>query len=81
MDMLREKGVVVCLRAAPETILRRTERSENRPLLKGGDPLQKIRDLLNDRIPFYEKADIIIDTDNKTPLQIAEEIVARVKMT
>jgi shikimate kinase len=80
MDMLRENGVIVCLRAAPETILRRTGSSEDRPLLKVEDPLQKIHDLLNSREPFYAQADIMIDTEEKTPLQIAEEIIDRVKM-
>lgn len=80
MDMLRGNGVIVCLRAAPETIFSRTGSSENRPLLKVEDPLQKIHDLLNYREPFYRKADIMIDTKDKTPFQIAEEIIDRVKM-
>lgn len=80
MKMLRENGVIVCLRAAPETILRRTGSSEDRPLLNVDDPLQKIHDLMNAREPFYEKADIMIDTEDKTPLQIAEEIIDRVRM-
>jgi len=80
MKMLRKNGVIVCLRAAPETILRRTGSSEDRPLLKVDDPLQKIHDLMNAREPFYEKADIMIDTEDKTPLQIAEEIIDRVRM-
>ena len=30
-------------------------------------------------MPYYEKADIMIDTENKTPLEIAEEIIKLVK--
>jgi shikimate kinase len=40
--------------------------------------MQKIRELLSRRNPFYENAGIMIDTDDKTPLQIAEEIIGRV---
>ena len=80
IDALRENGVIVCLHATPETILKRTGKSEDRPLLKVENPLQKIHDLLNYREPFYEKADIMVDTEDKTPLQIAEEIIDRVKM-
>ena len=29
-------------------------------------------------MPYYEKADIMIDTENKTPLEIAEEIIRKV---
>lgn len=75
MDTLREKGTVFCLNAAPETILERTSRSKERPLLNVDDPLSRIREMLAHRRPFYEKAGIMIDTNDKTPLEIAEEIV------
>lgn len=74
MELLRESGVIFCLSASPETILERTSLSDDRPLLKCDNPMEKIRDLLNYRRPFYEKAGIMIITDDKTPLQIAEEI-------
>jgi len=80
MDALRKKGVIVCLMATPETILNRTSRNSNRPLLQVEDPLGKIEELLNFRRPFYEKADIVIDTEGKTPLQVAEEIVEKIKV-
>jgi len=75
MDILRQNGVIVCLTATPETILNRTSKSNDRPLLKVENPFAKINELLNFRRPFYEKADIMIDTENKTPLQIAGEII------
>jgi shikimate kinase len=55
----------------------RTSTSNDRPLLKVENPLEKINQLLTLRKPFYEKADIMIDTENKTPLQIAEEIIGK----
>ncbi|MBM4141879.1 MAG: shikimate kinase [Nitrospira sp.] len=75
MNALRKNGVIVCLTASPETILKRTSRNNDRPLLQVENPLKKIKELLNFRKPFYEKADIIINTNDKTPLQIAEEII------
>lgn len=79
IEYLRGKGMVVCLMASPETILRRTSSSRHRPLLKVDDPLAKIRDLLEFRRPYYENADLLIDTENKTPRQVASEIVERLK--
>lgn len=78
MDALRENGVIICLTATPETILKRTSNNNDRPLLQVEDPLKKIQELLKFRMPYYEKADIMIDTENKTPLEIAEEIIAKV---
>jgi len=80
LDVLREKGIIVCLLATPETILRRTSHNSKRPLLQVEDPSGKIKELLNFRKPFYEKADIMIDTEGKTPIQIAEEIIEKIKV-
>ncbi|MEW6002010.1 MAG: shikimate kinase [Nitrospirota bacterium] len=75
MDILRKNGVIICLMATPETILKRTGHNSDRPLLQVENPLQRIRELLNFRKPFYEKADIIIDTEDRSPRQIAKEII------
>lgn len=79
MNNFRKKGVIVCLTASPETILKRTSNDSTRPLLQVDDPMKKIKELLEFRKPYYEKADIMIDTEGKTPLQVAEEIIEKVK--
>jgi shikimate kinase len=78
VDALRDNGVIVCLNALPETILKRTRGNDERPLLLVEDPLGKIEELLERRRPFYDNADMIIETEGKTPLHIAEEILERI---
>ncbi|MDP2167852.1 MAG: shikimate kinase [Thermodesulfovibrionales bacterium] len=77
MAALRERGIIVWLTASPETILARTSNDSLRPLLQVQDPLKKIRELLEYRMPFYKKADILLDTEGKSPLQVAGEIIER----
>lgn len=79
IDAMKKSGVIVCLSAAPETILERTRDNNDRPLLQVENPLERIKELLEFRTPFYEKADIMIDTERKTPLQVAEEIIERMR--
>lgn len=79
MEALKENSEVFCLNASAETILERTSRSGNRPLLKVENPREKINELLNFRRPFYEKAGIIIETDGKTPTEIVDEIAEIMK--
>ena len=75
-ELLRKIGKVVYLRAKPETIFERVKDDDKRPLLKTEDPLAKIKELLEKRAAFYEDvADMIIDTDGKTPLEITKEII------
>jgi shikimate kinase len=79
INSLRSKGVIVCLTASAETIFGRTKRSNDRPLLKVDDPLGKIKELLVFRQPCYKKADIAIDTEGKAPVEVAEEIIEKVR--
>lgn len=78
IEALKTNGVVVCLTASPEEILRRTKGDSGRPLLQVEDPLSKINELLTKRMPYYERADIMLETEGKTPRQIAEEILKEI---
>ena len=79
MDALKKTGLVICLMATPETILQRTGNSDVRPLLQVEKPLEKINELLEFRRPYYEQANIIINTEEKSPLRIAEEIIDKIR--
>ncbi len=74
-----EGGTVFYLSTSPETIHRRvTGRNPNapaRPLLAGGDPLERIKTLLAQRAPAYSQAHHTIETDQLTPGQVAEAIL------
>jgi shikimate kinase len=72
---LRQRGVVVCLTARPETILARTQTHKTRPLLNVADPLGRITELLATREPVYRAAGTQVLTDYR-PLG---EIVAHVQ--
>ena len=74
-EVLKKKGIVVCLWSEPEVILERTKEYTHRPLLNVDNPLDKIRELVAFRKPFYERADYHIDTSK---LQV-EEVVNKIK--
>lgn len=67
IETLRAKGVLVCLCASPETILQRTRGNSARPLLNVADPAARIRELLAEREPFYQRAGTCIMTDGRSP--------------
>ncbi|MBR4670485.1 MAG: shikimate dehydrogenase [Butyrivibrio sp.] len=75
-ELLKKCGKVVYLRTSPEEVYNRIKDDTSRPLLRGDDPLSKIKKMQEDRGGFYEEAaDIIIDTDGKTPEEIVIEII------
>jgi len=70
-----KKGLVVCLMAEPETILKRVAAQTHRPLLEKGDKAQRILDILASRKKLYESIPTTILTDNLTPLEVANSII------
>jgi shikimate kinase len=79
MDNLHRKGVIVCLEASAATIFSRTEDNDDRPLLMAEDRLARIKEMLAARRPYYEKADIMVDTEGKVPMEIADEIMEEMR--
>ena len=81
--VIRETGVCLCLRASAETIFDRVSRKEERPLLAGLDDegrMQKIRAMLQEREPFYSRADVFVtSTENRTPEETAEIAIRKLK--
>jgi len=54
IKLLRELGFVVWLACTPETILERTSRNNNRPLLQCDNPMKIITTMLAERHHLYE---------------------------
>jgi shikimate kinase len=72
---LRAAGVLVCLTADPDTILRRVGDVRRRPLLAGDDPRGTIERLLGERRGAYAAAaDVVLDTSDRNVDQVVEEI-------
>lgn len=80
---LRERGLVVYLRASAEQLLQRTERDTQRPLLQqGNDRLGRIRQLLAEREPLYiDLAHLIIDTDSLTVRRTVNNICKQLQQS
>ena len=68
---LAELGVVVSLKASVESILERVSKSGERPLLNNAEPEETIERLTKERSPFYEEADLVIDTTDKSIDEVA----------
>ena len=74
--VMKKNGRVVLLTAKPETILDRVKDSHDRPLIENNKTVPFIADLMSKRREKYEAAaDIIIETDGKSELEICEELI------
>jgi shikimate kinase len=76
LEAARQGSLVIYLRCQAATAAKRSEQGEARPLLAGGDPVQKMKQLLEEREPFYRKADHQVDTENSPAEAVAAEVMA-----
>ena len=74
-DLLKSKGVLLCLHASVETILARTQGNSNRPLLNVNNPKERIGKLLADRQSYYNKAHASILTDQRSIPEVVEHVI------
>ncbi len=75
LALLKTKGVVVCLHASLDTILTRTARQRNRPLLEVENPEERIRTLYAAREPIYKQSGTVILTDARPLADIAAHVL------
>lgn len=79
-QLLHQLGTVVLLNVQAPTVVARVGRDSARPLLQGKDRLRRVSTLLARRQPAYhDTADLVVDTDGKTPDEIAAEILRRTR--
>lgn len=78
VEEMKKNGRVVLLSALPETILERVKDSDERPLLNGHKNVEYIENLMEARRERYEAAaDIVVHTDNKSVLEICEDLIQK----
>lgn len=80
--ILHASGTVIALFADVDTVLERTQTRGERPLLDTVDEMDRkkaIEEMLVARKSFYEDADYAIDTSGRTPLEVAEEILSKLR--
>jgi shikimate kinase len=74
MEVIKNSGRIIYLKASPESLFQRLRHKTDRPIFNnissGGDKKtemkMKIIQLLNQREPYYNLADLIINTDEMT---------------
>jgi len=85
-DLLKTAGKTVWLTASPETLWRRISDDRStagrRPNLTADGGLDEIRRILSQRLPLYrQSADWVVDTEDKSPADVAAEILALVRQS
>jgi shikimate kinase len=75
LELLRARGVVICLHAGLETVIERTARSVHRPLVSGEDRETKVRALYAPREAVYRRAGTMVLTDQRPIREVTANVV------
>ncbi len=78
LKLLKTYGIIFYLQAAPEVIYQRIKNEKHRPLLKVPDPLGRIKELYQQRLPLYNQADYTIDANDASIEGPVVEILKRI---
>jgi len=74
-ENLKRHGLVIYLRANVRELWQRTRNDKNRPLLQGGNALEKLKRLFSERDPLYsEVATLIMETEGESVNSIVHQI-------
>lgn len=80
-EQLRSTGCVIYLRSPAEELFRRLRHDSQRPLLRVADPLQKLRDLYDERDPLYrETCHYVIETGRPSVSTLVNMVLMQLEL-
>ena len=75
--MISERGAAVWLRAGLELLWTRVRHKDTRPLLRTENPKATLAEIMEERTPFYEQADLVVDASADYAIEDAALAVER----
>ncbi len=85
-DLLKKTGKIIYLKVSPGNLYRRLKNKIDRPLFKDmvlaenseEDFMNKITEMLEKRREYYEKADLVIETDSQTLGKTVDKLAKKI---
>ena len=73
--LINKMGFTVWIKADSSTIIKRTKKNKNRPLLRGQDINNRIESLLKERNPIYKKAQLSVNTTSENKNIMCKNVI------
>lgn len=78
---LRDRGSVIYLKSTADELFRRLRHDTSRPLLQVADPLERLRELYEQRDPLYrETAHFVLETGRPSVAALVNMIVMQLEL-
>lgn len=79
VKLLRDRALLICLKASTDVLLKRAGCGEKRPLLMANNRKERIEEILRQRADHYAEAHACIETSDLTVAQVAQQIMSLLK--
>ncbi len=76
--LIKEKSISIWLKADYDTILERVSRRNTRPTLREGNKADLVEQLIQERYPVYQEADICINSGDGPHMIIVDDIIQKI---
>ncbi len=76
-DNIHDRGISIWLRADLDLLMQRVARRTHRPLLQTDDPRAVMQNLIDQRYPVYQHADITVDSQHAAHDVIVRDVVRK----
>lgn len=77
-DLVWEQAISIWIKAELSTMVKRTSKNDNRPLLKGGNSEDILKNLSDLRYPTYAKANIMVESDKGSFDEIVNNMISQI---
>jgi shikimate kinase len=78
-DIIKTNSITVWLDAELDVLVERTAKRDTRPLLNAGDPRTILKNLMIERGPIYQQADIRVQSSDGPHDMVVEKIIAELE--
>ena len=77
-NLIKQKSVSIWLKADYDTILERVSRRNTRPTLKTGNKADLVDQLIKERYPIYQEADLCVNSGDGPHMIIVDDIIQKI---
>jgi len=74
-EIMKNDGITIYLKASAGVLWSRVKSNTSRPLLQVENPFERLQELFSKRVSLYERADLMVNTENLSPADVAEKII------
>jgi shikimate kinase len=74
-EIMKNDGITIYLKASTGVLWSRVRSNTSRPLLQVENPFERLQELFSKRVSLYERADLMVNTENLSPADVAEKII------